>query len=88
VRLLDRLDRPEKQWKFNPGDIEERMLWPKYQDAYQVLFESVLEMAAAAHIVRAIAASEHVGVGHRSSSAEDGPELEPPWTLSTGCCAG
>lgn len=39
VRLLDRLDRPEKNWKFNPGDIEERMLWPKYQDAYQVVFD-------------------------------------------------
>lgn len=39
TRLLDRLDRPEKNWKFNPGDIEERMLWPKYQDAYQVVFD-------------------------------------------------
>ena len=39
ARLMDRLKRPEKQWKFNPGDIEERMLWPKYQDAYQVVFD-------------------------------------------------
>lgn len=39
ARLLDRLDRPEKNWKFNPGDIEERMLWPAYQDAYQVVFD-------------------------------------------------
>lgn len=39
ARLLDRLDRPEKNWKFNPGDIEERMLWPAYQNAYQVVFD-------------------------------------------------
>lgn len=38
-RLLDRLERPEKHWKFSPGDIEERMLAPKYQEAYQVVFD-------------------------------------------------
>ncbi len=26
-RLGDRLDRPDKHWKFNPGDIDERLLW-------------------------------------------------------------
>ena len=38
-RLTDRLERPDKHWKFNPGDIEERMLAPKYQEAYQVVFD-------------------------------------------------
>ncbi|WP_448808416.1 polyphosphate kinase 2 family protein [Agromyces bauzanensis] len=38
-RLLDRLERPDKHWKFSPGDIEERMLAPKYQEAYQVVFD-------------------------------------------------
>ncbi|MFJ9812778.1 PPK2 family polyphosphate kinase [Streptomyces sp. NPDC101158] len=38
-RLLERLDNPEKHWKFNPGDIEERALWPAYQDAYEVALE-------------------------------------------------
>ena len=27
-RLQDRLDEPDKHWKFNPGDLEERKLWP------------------------------------------------------------
>lgn len=38
-RLLARLEDPTKHWKFNPGDLAERALWPEYQDAYQVAFE-------------------------------------------------
>ncbi len=34
-RLLRRLDKPEKNWKFSPGDLEERELWPEYQKCYQ-----------------------------------------------------
>lgn len=34
-RLQDRLDKPDKRWKFNPGDLEERKLWPKYMQAYE-----------------------------------------------------
>jgi PPK2 family polyphosphate:nucleotide phosphotransferase len=35
ARLLDRIDTPEKHWKFNPGDIDERKLWPDYMEAYE-----------------------------------------------------
>ncbi|MFG3204210.1 PPK2 family polyphosphate kinase [Streptomyces sp. NPDC048192] len=38
-RLLRRLDRPDKHWKFDPGDIDERALWPAYQEAYQLALE-------------------------------------------------
>jgi len=34
-RLQARLDEPDKRWKFNPGDLEERKLWPKYIKAYK-----------------------------------------------------
>jgi PPK2 family polyphosphate:nucleotide phosphotransferase len=34
-RLQARLDEPDKNWKFNPGDLEERKLWPEYQKAYE-----------------------------------------------------
>ena len=34
-RLADRLDRPDKHWKYNPGDLEERLVWDDYQDAYE-----------------------------------------------------
>ena len=39
ARLQERLDRPEKNWKFNPGDIDERQHWAAYQEAYQVAIE-------------------------------------------------
>ncbi len=38
-RLAERLDRPDKHWKFNPGDIDERELWDDYQAAYQLAIE-------------------------------------------------
>ena len=38
-RLMERLERPDKHWKYNPGDVDERLLWDKYMDAYQLVFE-------------------------------------------------
>ncbi|MGW0906167.1 polyphosphate kinase 2 family protein [Streptomyces sp. NPDC002853] len=38
-RLLERLDNPDKHWKFSPGDIEERAVWPAYQEAYEIALE-------------------------------------------------
>ncbi|GLU91374.1 polyphosphate kinase 2 family protein [Agromyces sp. NBRC 114283] len=38
-RLADRLARPDKHWKFNPSDIDERARWDDYQEAYQLVFE-------------------------------------------------
>ena len=35
ARLEARIRNPEKRWKFNPGDLEERKLWPKYMAAYE-----------------------------------------------------
>ena len=36
-RLLRRLNRPEKNWKFSAGDLKERKLWDKYMIAYEDL---------------------------------------------------
>ena len=33
-RFKRRLDNPEKNWKFNPGDLEERKLWLDYMSAF------------------------------------------------------
>lgn len=33
-RLLERLDDPEKHWKFSSADIEERKYWKQYQEAW------------------------------------------------------
>jgi PPK2 family polyphosphate:nucleotide phosphotransferase len=38
-RLAKRLKRPDKYWKYNPGDVDERKLWPDYQDAYQAMLD-------------------------------------------------
>jgi len=34
-RFLARLDEPGKRWKFEMGDVAERKLWDKYQEAYE-----------------------------------------------------
>jgi PPK2 family polyphosphate:nucleotide phosphotransferase len=39
-RLAARLDDPTKYWKYNPGDIDERELWPAYAEAYQAALEN------------------------------------------------
>jgi len=38
-RLSERLERPDKYWKYNPGDVTERKLWPAYQEAYQAVLD-------------------------------------------------
>ncbi|WP_338378564.1 PPK2 family polyphosphate kinase [uncultured Flavobacterium sp.] len=34
-RLLRRLETEKHNWKFSPGDLEERKLWDKYQECYE-----------------------------------------------------
>lgn len=36
-RLQDRIDDPDKHWKFSLGDLEVRKQWPQYQKAYEDL---------------------------------------------------
>ena len=38
-RLAARLDDETKHWKYNPGDVDERALWPAYQEAYAAALE-------------------------------------------------
>ncbi|MCB1230349.1 MAG: polyphosphate kinase 2 family protein [Verrucomicrobiae bacterium] len=44
-RLQARLDEPAKHWKFNPGDLDDRALWPKFMEAY----EDVLTKTSSEH---------------------------------------
>jgi PPK2 family polyphosphate:nucleotide phosphotransferase len=39
TRLVDRLNDPTKQWKFNLGDLKERELWGQYIEAYGAMLE-------------------------------------------------
>lgn len=36
ARLGERLERPDKFWKYNPGDVDERLVWNDYQEAYEI----------------------------------------------------
>ncbi|WP_225849356.1 polyphosphate kinase 2 family protein [Streptomyces sp. HPF1205] len=52
-RLLARLDQPHKHWKFDPGDVTERALWPAYQQAYEAVLERCSTQAAPWYLVPA-----------------------------------
>jgi len=38
-RFMERLERPEKNWKFSLGDLEERKHWSEYQDAFEKMLQ-------------------------------------------------
>ena len=52
-RLLARLDDPDKQWKFKPGDVDERQHWTDYQRAYEIALERCHTAAAPWYVVPA-----------------------------------
>jgi PPK2 family polyphosphate:nucleotide phosphotransferase len=51
ARLSKRLDRPDKYWKYNPADVDERLLWPAYQEAYQAMLERTSTQHAPWHVI-------------------------------------
>ena len=52
-RLLDRLDDPDKRWKFNKDDVAERELWDEYMAAYEDMIRNTSTPEAAWHVVPA-----------------------------------
>jgi polyphosphate kinase 2 (PPK2 family) len=50
-RLTKRLRRPDKYWKYNPKDVDERLVWPKYLEAYQAMLERTSTDYAPWHII-------------------------------------
>lgn len=52
-RFLARLDEPEKNWKFSPGDIHERRYWDDYQDAYEDMIRNTATKHAPWYVVPA-----------------------------------
>lgn len=52
-RLLERLKRPDKHWKYNPGDVDERSRWEDYEVAYQVALERTSTDVAPWYVVPA-----------------------------------
>lgn len=52
-KLRDRLDHPDKLWKFDPGDLKERQHWDEYVRAYEDVFEATGTKRNPWHIVPA-----------------------------------
>ena len=53
ARLGERLDRPDKYWKYNPGDLDERARWDEYMQAYQTVLTRCSPGSAPWHVVPA-----------------------------------
>lgn len=52
-RFLDRIDQPDKNWKFGETDIIERKFWDQYQEAYEDCLSATSTKAAPWHVVPA-----------------------------------
>jgi PPK2 family polyphosphate:nucleotide phosphotransferase len=52
-RLQERLDEPDKRWKFDAADLRERALWGEYQKAYEAALTLCNTKLAPWHIVPA-----------------------------------
>jgi PPK2 family polyphosphate:nucleotide phosphotransferase len=50
-RLRDRLINPDKRWKFNPGDLDDRALWPDFMNAYETMVQKTSTQHAPWHII-------------------------------------
>lgn len=52
-RFLDRINEPEKHWKFSDTDVKERAYWDDYQAAYTDVFEQTSTEVAPWYIIPA-----------------------------------
>jgi len=52
-RFLERLDTPEKNWKFSSADVQEREFWDAYQEAYEEMIQHTSSSHAPWYVVPA-----------------------------------
>ena len=52
-RFLDRIDKPDKNWKFSQADIEERKFWKQYMRAYEACLSATSTEIAPWYVVPA-----------------------------------
>jgi PPK2 family polyphosphate:nucleotide phosphotransferase len=64
-RFLDRLDEPEKNWKFSEADVRERQCWDDYMQAYEELIQHTATPEAPWYVVPA----DHKWFTHMAVSA-------------------
>ena len=51
--MLDRLEQPEKNWKFSLDDVRERQKWGSYQRAYEDMIRNTSTDYAPWHVIPA-----------------------------------
>ncbi|MGO9040590.1 MAG: PPK2 family polyphosphate kinase [Mycobacterium sp.] len=64
-RFLERIDEPEKNWKFSVADLRERAFWDDYQRAFQDMLSHTSTDWAPWHVIPA----DHKWFSHVSTSA-------------------
>ncbi len=52
-RFLDRINRPEKNWKFSENDIKERQFFDKYQEAFEAAINNTSTKACPWYVIPA-----------------------------------
>lgn len=78
-RLLARLEDPTKHWKYNPGDLDERALWPAYREAYEIALERTNTDLAPWHVIPADKKwFRNLAIGRLLLDALSGLDLEWP----------
>ncbi|HLF22049.1 MAG TPA: PPK2 family polyphosphate kinase [Aestuariivirga sp.] len=50
-RLRERVAAPDKRWKFNPGDLDDRALWDDYMAAYEAMVARCSTLHAPWHVI-------------------------------------
>ncbi|MDR7183291.1 MULTISPECIES: PPK2 family polyphosphate kinase [Microbacterium] len=81
-RLMRRLNRLDKHWKYNPTDVDERELWPQYMAAYQTVFERTSTEHAPWFVVPA----DHKWYGRlavQNLLLEALEDIDPQWPKAT-----
>ena len=83
ARLLERLTQPDKRWKFNERDLEERKLWEKYEEATEEVLPATSSKSTPWYIIPADnkwyarAAIADIIAAHLDSLDLEYPKLSP-----------
>jgi PPK2 family polyphosphate:nucleotide phosphotransferase len=83
ARLEERIRNPEKRWKFNEGDLEERKLWKNYMEAFEDMMAATSTDHAPWYVVPANRKwYRNFVVADRVVDALEGMKLKTPPTPS------
>ena len=82
ARLGERLERPDKHWKYNPGDVDERLEWPRYMEAFQAVFERTSTDHAPWYVVPANA-KWYARLAVQALLLDALEDIDPQWPAAT-----